>query len=413
MKKDKLTCRFCDATLSQTFVDLGLSPVANDYIPFEKNETSETFYPLHAYVCTRCWLVQLPEYRTDGELFTDDYAYFSSYSTSWLAHVKQYAQIMVKKFGLDKTKLVIEPGSNDGYLLQYFRQLGIPVLGIEPTKNTAAAARAKGIPTITKFFGIDTARELAKRGKRADLLVCNNVLSQVPDLNDFVDGMRIVLKPQGIFTVEFPHLLQLMAKNQFDTIYHEHFSYFSFQTAKKIFSKHGLNIFDVSEIPTHGGSLRLYGAHKNNKTYRLTKNVGALIRKEIVFGLNRKETYARFSLNVKKTKQSFLTFLIKARKEGKSIVGYGAPAKGNTFLNYCGVRTDFIDYTVDSSVYKQNHFLPGVRIPIFSPEKINQTQPDYVIILPWNIKNEIIEQLHRVRQWGGKFVTAIPKVTIQ
>lgn len=405
----QLTCRFCNARLSQTFVDLGLSPVANDYIPFSEKDTRESFYPLHVFVCTKCWLVQLPEHRTEGEIFTDTYAYFSSYSSSWLAHTKDYVETMTKRFGLNKSNLVIELASNDGYLLQYFREKRIPVLGVEPTKNTAAAARAKGIRTVTEFFGRDTARKL----KKADLLIGNNVLAHVPDLNDFVGGMKIILKSDGICTMEFPHLMKLMEKNQFDTIYHEHYSYFSFLTVQKVFAKHGLTLFDVEEIPTHGGSLRIYGRHSANKDIKKTKRIDALIRKEIVFGLHKTETYTKFSEKVKKTKQAFLKFLIEAKKNGKSIVGYGAPAKGNTFLNYCGVRTDFIDYTVDASPYKQKHFLPGVRIPIYEPERIAKTHPDYVLILPWNIKTEVMEQMRAVRKWGGKFVTAIPRVTIQ
>ena len=407
-----LSCRFCQARLTQTFVDLGLSPVANDYIPFSKMEASEAFYPLHVYICTKCWLVQLPIYKTEGEIFTNHYAYFSSYSSSWLEHAKKYAEMMLKRFGFDKTKLVIEIASNDGYLLQYFKEKGICVLGVEPAKNTADVARKKGIPTVTKFFGENTAKELAKKGKRADLLIGNNVLGHVPNLNDFVAGMKIVLKPKGIMTIEFPYLLQLIQKNQFDTIYHEHYSYFSFLTVKKVFAKHGLTLFDVEEIPTHGGSLRIYGRHSENKDIQVTKSVDALIRKEIVFGLHRFETYKQFSEKVKKTKQLFLKFLIEVKKRGQTVVGYGAPAKGNTFLNYCGVRTDFIEYTVDLSPHKQKHFLPGVRIPIYAPDKITKTHPDYVLILPWNIKNEVIDQMRSVRRWGGKFVTAIPKVTI-
>lgn len=413
MKTKQLSCRFCSNALTQTFVDLGLSPVANNYIPFSKKETMEPFYPLHVYVCTRCWLVQLPEHRTEDEIFTKEYPYFSSYSISWLAHAKNYVEIISKNFGIDKTKLVVELASNDGYLLQYFKERGVHVLGIEPTKNTATVAREKGIPTITKFFGRDTARELGKKAKKADLLIGNNVLAHVPDLNDFVGGMKILLKSSGIFTMEFPHLLQLMEKNQFDTIYHEHYSYFSFLTVQKVFAKHGLTLFDVEEISTHGGSLRIYGRHTKNLASPVSTNVAKLLRKEIVFGLNRIDVYRNFSDKVKKTKQTFLKFLIEAKKERKSIVGYGAPAKGNTFLNYCGVRTDFIEYTVDASPYKQKHFLPGVRIPIYSPKKIVKTHPDYVVILPWNIKNEVIQQMRAIRQWGGKFVTAIPKVTIQ
>ena len=412
MSQVKLSCRFCKRTLTQTFVDLGLSPIANDYIPFEEREASEVFYPLHVYVCARCSLVQLPAHRTEREIFTYEYAYFSSYSTSWLTHAKKYVEMMCKRFKFDKTKRVIEIASNDGYLLQYFKEKGIPVLGIEPTKNTAKVAKEKGIPTMIKFFGRDTAKELAKKGKKADLLIGNNVLAHVPDLNDFVGGMKMILKSNGIITMEFPHLLKLMQKSQFDTIYHEHYSYFSLMTVRKVFAKHGLTVFDVKEFPTHGGSLRIFARHSENNALPINKNVRRLIRKETVYGLNRQETYKIFSAKVRRIKQSFLEFLIDAKRKGKTIVGYGAPAKGNTFLNYCGVRTDFIEYTVDASPYKQDHFLPGVRIPVYAPKKITQTRPDYVVILPWNIKKEVMEQMREVRRWGGKFVTAIPKITI-
>jgi SAM-dependent methyltransferase len=320
--------------------------------------------------------------------------------------------MMCKRFTFDKTKRVIEIASNDGYLLQYFKEKGIPVLGIEPTKNTAKVAKEKGIPTIIKYFGRDTAKELAKKGKKADLLIGNNVLAHVPDLNDFVGGMKMILKSDGIITMEFPHLLKLMQKSQFDTIYHEHYSYFSLMTVRKVFAKHGLTVFDVKEIPTHGGSLRIFARHSENNALPINKNVRRLIRKETVYGLNRQETYKIFSAKVRRIKQSFLEFLIDAKRKGKTIVGYGAPAKGNTFLNYCGVRTDFIEYTVDASPHKQNHFLPGVRIPVYAPKKITQTRPDYIVILPWNIKKEVMEQMREVRRWGGKFVTAIPKITI-
>lgn len=408
----KLHCRFCKKPLDHTFVDLGLSPVANDYVPFSRRESAETFYPLHVYLCTNCWLVQLPEHRRENEIFTDEYAYFSSYSSTWLAHAKAYVELMCGRFGFDKTHLVVELASNDGYLLQYFKEKGVPILGIEPTKNTAAAAKTKGIPTLVQFFGLDVADKLAKKGKQADLLIGNNVLAHVPDLNDFVSGMKRLLKPDGIFTMEFPHLLQLITHNQFDTIYHEHYSYFSFISVQQVFAKHGLTIFDVEEIPTHGGSLRIYGRHAENDRIPISKKPARLKEKELQAGLTKVETYARFSEKVKKTKREFLEFLISAKEKGESVVGYGAPAKGNTFLNYCGVRTDFIDYTVDASPHKQHHFLPGVRIPIYSPDKIAETKPDYVLILPWNIKEEIMKERSYIRQWGGKFVVAIPKLEV-
>lgn len=413
MKSVNLTCRFCHTRLSHTILDLGMSPVANNYISLSEKSESETFYPLHIDVCTNCWLVQLPQYVSKEKLFSGNYAYFSSYSTSWLTHAQKYVGMMIKKNRFDKNKLVIEIASNDGYLLQYFKKAGVRILGIEPAKNTAAVAKKKGIPTITKFFGMQTARELVNRSLKADLLIGNNVLAHVPDLNDFVAGMKIILRPKGIITLEFPHLLQLIRGNQFDTIYHEHFSYFSFLTVNKVFTSHGLTLFDVEEIPTHGGSLRIYGRHFENGEHPLTERVDRLLRKEIAFGINSLETYRRFAENVKNTKRSFLSFLIDAKNRGKTIAGFGAPAKGTTFLNYCGIRTDFLDYTVDANPNKQNHFLPGVRIPVFSPQKIRQTKPDFVVILPWNIKSEIMEKLRFIQKWRGKFVTAIPKITIQ
>lgn len=408
----KLHCRFCKSPLDRTFVDLGLSPIANDYVPFSQRESMEPFYPLHVYVCTNCWLVQLPEHRREDEIFTDKYAYFSSYSSTWLVHAQAYVAMMCARFGFGKTHLVVELASNDGYLLQYFKEKGIPVLGIEPTKNTAAVAKSKGIPTLTEFFGLDVARDLVRKGKQADLLIGNNVLAHVPDLNDFVAGMRHLLKPDGIITMEFPHLLKLMQFNQFDTIYHEHYSYFFFIAVESVFVKHGLTIFDVEEIPTHGGSLRIYGKHTKNAHIPISKTPALLKEKELRARLTKIDTYTAFAEKVKRTKREFLELLITAKKEGRSIVGYGAPAKGNTFLNYCGVRTDFIDYTVDASPHKQNHFLPGVRIPIYAPEKMAQTKPEYVFILPWNLKEEIMTERSYIRQWGGKFVVAIPKLEV-
>lgn len=413
MKKVHINkCRFCENTLTHTFVDLGMSPVANDYMDEYQTSHMEPFFPLHVYVCSNCFLVQLPNHRTEDEIFTDHYSYFSSYSSSWLEHSKKYVEMMCKRNRYDSSHLVVELASNDGYLLQYFKDKNIPVLGVEPTKNTASVAIKKGIPTITKFFGIDTAKELAKTGKKADLLIGNNVLAHVPDLNDFVAGMKIVLKPSGIITMEFPHLLRLMQKNQFDTIYHEHFSYFSLKTVERIFAYHGLTIFDVDELTTHGGSIRIYARHTKNKALKKTKNVRLVKQKENAYGLGRLQTYAKFHKKVAKIKVDFLEFLIQAKKEKKTVAGYGAPAKGNTFLNFCGTRTDFIQYTVDASPHKQHHYLPGVKIPIFSPQKINETKPDYVLILPWNLKKEIMSNMTDIRHWGGKFVTAIPKLEV-
>lgn len=404
-------CRFCGNTLKYTFVDLGMSPLANSYLKPQDLQRMEPFYPLHAYVCDICYLVQLPVFQSPKKIFSD-YAYFSSYSDTWLKHAKAYTELMIERFGFDANSQVIEIASNDGYLLQYFKDKEIPVLGIEPAENVAKVAQEAGIPTIIKFFGTQTAIELAKAGKHADLLIGNNVLGHVPDLNDFVKGMKILLKPHGIITMEFPHLMRLIEENQFDTIYHEHFSYFSFITVKKIFAAHGLNIFDVEELPTHGGSLRIYACHTEDISRPIDQRVIDLVAREEVAGLNILEHYLSFGEKVKETKRNILDFMIKAKKEGKTIVGYGAPAKGNTLLNYCGIRTDFIDYTVDRNPYKQGHFLPGTHIPIYHPDKIKETRPDYVVILPWNLKDEIMEQMAYIREWGGQFVILIPEVKV-
>jgi 2-polyprenyl-3-methyl-5-hydroxy-6-metoxy-1,4-benzoquinol methylase len=396
-------CRFCEHPLQYTFVNLGGSPL----------DKSEKFYPLHTYVCDRCFLVQLPEVESREHIFGDgDYAYFSSYSESWLKHCQQYTNLMVERFGFDRSSQVIEIASNDGYLLQYFQQQNIPVLGIEPASNVAAVAEAKGIPTLTKFFSVPTATELVALDKQADLLLGNNVLAHVPDLNDFVAGMKLLLKPAGIITIEFPHLLQLISQNQFDTIYHEHFSYFSFLTVEKVFAAHGLTLFDVEELPTHGGSLRIYGKHAENNQQPVTERVTELKAKEIAANLDKIDTYLDFTERVESIKRQLLAFLIQAKTEGKSVVGYGAPAKGNTLLNYCGVRTDFINYTVDRSPHKQGLFLPGTHIPICSPDRIAETKPDYLLILPWNLRSEIIEQMAHLRDWGGKFVVPIPQLEV-
>jgi 2-polyprenyl-3-methyl-5-hydroxy-6-metoxy-1,4-benzoquinol methylase len=404
-------CRFCDKDLIYTFADLGLSPLSNSYLKVEQLQTMEPFYPLHAYVCEKCHLVQLQEFQSPENIF-GDYAYFSSYSESWLKHVKDYTGLMIKRFGFDANSHVVEIASNDGYLLQYFKEKDIPVLGIEPAANVAKAAREGGIPTIVKFFGVRTAKELAGEGKQADLLIGNNVLAHVPDLNDFVEGMKILLKPQGIITVEFPHLMRLMEENQFDTIYHEHFSYFSFLTVNKVFAAHGLDIFDVEEIPTHGGSLRIYACHAEDRSKSAGQRVKKLIDKETAAGFGTLEKYLSFNERVKRIKQDILLFMIGAKREGKTIAGYGAPAKGNTLLNYCGIRTDFIDYTVDRSPHKQGKYLPGTHIPIHHPDRIKETKPDYLIILPWNLRDEIMDQMANIRVWGGKFVVLIPKATI-
>jgi len=406
-------CRFSGKPLTHVFADLGISPIANDYLTPEQLNRAEKFYPLKTYVSEDNLLVQLEEFESPDHIFGDgDYAYFSSYSESWLRHAKAYTDLMVERFGFNKDSQVIEIASNDGYLLQYFVEKGIPVLGVEPAGNTAKVAESKGIPSLVKFFGVQTAKELAEMGKQADLLLGNNVLAHVPDLNDFVGGMKIVLKPNGILTMEFPHLLQLMEQNQFDTIYHEHFSYFSFLTVEKIFAAHGLTLFDVEEIPTHGGSLRIYGKHDNHPEPAISDRVHQLKAKEIAAGLDKIETYLSFGEKVKETKRKLLSFLIEAKNQGKTIVGYGAPAKGNTLLNYCGVGTDFIDYTVDRNPHKQGMFLPGTHIPILNPDTIAETKPDYVLILPWNLKEEIIGQMAYIREWGGKFVVPIPEVKV-
>jgi SAM-dependent methyltransferase len=404
-------CRFCEAPLSNTFVDLGMSPLCESYLSADQLHQMEPFYPLHVYVCERCYLVQLEEFVSPEHIFTE-YAYFSSYADSWLQHAKDYTDLMVERFKLSEKNHIVEVASNDGYLLQYFVQKGIPVLGVEPARNIAKVAIEKGIPTRLQFFGVGCAEELFVEGKQADLLIGNNVLAQVPDLNDFVAGLKILLKPQGVITLEFPHLLRLVAENQFDTIYHEHFSYFSLITAKKIFEAHGLKIFDVEELPTHGGSLRLYIGHEDDRSKPVSERVNSLLSLEEKTGVAQMVYYANFEEQVKETKRKLLEFLIQARRDGKSVVGYGAPGKGNTLLNYCGIRTDFLDYTVDRNPYKQGKFLPGTHIPIYHPDKILETQPDYVLILPWNFKDEIMRQMSFIQTWGGKFVVPIPEVNI-
>jgi SAM-dependent methyltransferase len=409
-----LGCRFCGAPLSEIFVDLGASPLANSYLEPEDLGRAEAFYPLAVYTCGECLLVQLPEAERPEAIFSD-YAYFSSFSDSWLRHAEAYAAAMIDRFGFGAGHQVIEIASNDGYLLRWFKERGMPVLGVEPAGNVAQAAVAAGIPTVVKFFGAATARELVAEGKRADLLVGNNVLAHVPDLNDFVAGLKILLAPAGVLTMEFPHLLRLMAEDQFDTIYHEHYSYFSFATVRRVFAAHGLTLFDVEELPTHGGSLRIYcrhARHDEDVSKPVGERVAALLASEEAAGLGRLATYRSFSERVRRVKWGLLRFLIRTKEEGKSIAGYGAPAKGNTLLNYCGVRTDFLDYTVDRSPHKQGRFLPGTRIPIHGPDRLRETRPDYVLILPWNLKEEIVEQMADVRSWGGRFVVAIPEVRV-
>lgn len=407
----ELSCRFCNEPLTNIFVDLGISPLSNAFIKKEMLDDTEKKYPLCAYVCDNCFLVQLSEFEKPENIF-EEYAYFSSYSSTWLQHAQNYVNMMIKKFGFDEKNLVIEIASNDGYLLQFFKEKNIPILGIEPAVNVAKVAKDKGIPTITKFFSVDTANELRKDGKNADLIVGNNVLAHVPNLNDFVKGLKILLKPTGIITLEFPHLLQLIQKNQFDTIYHEHFSYFSLITAEKIFSFHELTIFDVEEISTHGGSLRIYVKHSEYDDISINERVSILLEKEKQYGLENISTYTNFIKNVDAVKEKLHEFFNGARDSGKKIVCYGAAAKGNTLLNYCNIGNNFIDYVVDQNPYKQGLFLPGTHIPIKNPDEIQKTKPDYVVIIPWNLKDEIMEQMKYIRDWGGKFVIPIPEVSI-
>ena len=388
-----------------------MSPLCESFLRADQLNEMEPFYPLHVYVCEQCFLVQLEEYVSPEHIFTE-YAYFSSYSESWLEHARKYTEQMVGRFGLHGGSLVAELASNDGYLLQNFVKRQIPVLGIEPAANVARVAIEKQIPTIVRFFGMQLAAELAREGRSADLLIGNNVLAQVPDLCDFVAGVKILLKPQGVFTLEFPHLLQLMEGNQFDTIYHEHFSYFSLLACEKIFGAHGLVLFDVEELATHGGSLRIFGRHAQDSSRPVSSRITELRAKEDVYGLSGLDCYRSFGKKVKQTKRELLQCLIRAKEAGKTIVGYGAPGKGNTLLNYCGIGPDFLDYTVDRNPYKHGRFTPGTHIPIFPPDKIRETRPDYVLILPWNLRSEIIEQTSFIREWGGQFIIPIPEATV-
>lgn len=405
-------CRFCQAPLEQTFVDLGMSPLCQDHVKPEELNRMEPFYPLHAYVCSSCFLVQLEEFVAPAEIF-NDYAYFSSYSESWLKHAKAYVDKITERLQLQPNNLVAELASNDGYLLQYFVEKNVPVLGIEPAPNVAEyAATKRGIRTENKFFGLNTALDLASKYGKPDLLIGNNVLAHVPDINDFVSGMKAFLSSQGVITMEFPHLLRLVEGNQFDTIYHEHFSYLSFTTVEKIFKYHGLTIFDVEELPTHGGSLRIYAKHREDASKSVLPTVTALLKKELEAGMLEMSYYTTFEKNVRQTKMKILEFFIEAKSNGKTIAGYGAPGKGNTLLNYCGIRTDFIDYTVDRNPNKQNNFLPGTLIPIYEPSKIRETKPDFVFILPWNLKEEIMDSMSFIHEWGGKFVIPIPELKV-
>jgi SAM-dependent methyltransferase len=404
-------CRFCGANLQRTFVDLGMSPLCETYPSPADLNRGETYYPLHVYVCDQCFLVQLEQYESSESIFSD-YAYFSSYSDSWLRHAENYCDKMIKRFGLSDQSFVVEVASNDGYLLQYFVARNVPALGIEPAANVAKVAVEKGVPTLVRFFGAQLAKEMATDGRCADLVLGNNVLAQVPDLNDFVEGLKILLKPDGVLTLEFPHLLRLIERNEFDTIYHEHFSYFSMTSTVRILEAHGLKAFDVEELTTHGGSLRVYACRSENQSHVIEPSVQKLIAEEQRAELGSAEGYDSFARQVKQTKLAFVDFLLNAAKQGKTVVGYGAPGKSATLLHYCGIGKDLIEYTVDRSQYKQGRFLPGTHIPIYHPSRIRETKPDYVVILPWNLKDEIMEQLQFIGEWGGRFVVPIPKVTV-
>jgi SAM-dependent methyltransferase len=405
------TCRFCRAPLTTSFVDLGMSPLCQTHISEDQLHEMEPFYPLHAYVCGQCHLVQLQEFVSPQNIFSE-YAYFSSYSSSWVAHAGRYAEQVGSRFSLGPESKVMEIASNDGYLLQHFVKAGIPVLGIEPAANVAQVAIDKGIPTTVRFFGQDTARAIAAEHGRPDLLLGNNVLAHVPDLNDFVAGMKLLLAPEGVITMEFPHLQRLMVDNQFDTIYHEHFSYFSFIAVERIFAHHGLTLFDVEELPTHGGSLRIYACHADSERHAVSPGVASLREREVADGFLDMARYQGFGAQVRDTKRKLLSFLIDAKNQGKKVVGYGAPGKGNTLLNYCGIRTDFLDFTTDANPYKQGKYTPGTRIPIVAPQKLREARPDYVLILPWNLKDEISREAAYIAEWGGRFVIPIPEVKI-
>ncbi|HEX6993808.1 MAG TPA: class I SAM-dependent methyltransferase [Gammaproteobacteria bacterium] len=403
-------CRFCSAALTERFVDLGMSPLCQTQIAPERLNEMEPFYPLLVWVCSECFLVQLEEYVSPDIVFGSDYPYFSSYSDSWVAHAKRYVEHMQNDFGIGIGSFVVEIASNDGYLLQHFIAGGVRCLGVEPAASVANAALEKGIPTTCRFFGTDTARDLRASEGAADLILGNNVLAHVPDLNDFVAGVKVLLADDGVATFEFPHLMKLIELNQFDTIYHEHFSYFSFTTVRQVFAAHGLRIFDVRELPTHGGSLRIYACHDQSARHANHARAGELEQREIAAGYRRLETYSGFGEKVERTKRKLLEFLITAKNEGKKVVGYGAPGKGNTLLNYCGIRTDFLDYTVDRNPHKKGTYTPGTRIPILDPSVIFETRPDYVLILPWNLAPEITQKMAGIREWGGRFVVPIPEV---
>ncbi len=407
-----MICRYCGKALTHEFIDLVNAPPSNAFLTKEQLNEPEVFYPLKLYVCDACFLVQIDEYRKSSDIFDSGYVYFSSFSTTWLAHAKQYADMMIETYGYDQTSQVIEIASNDGYLLQYFKESGIPSLGIEPAEGTAVEARKKGVETIVDFFGERLAQRLAEQDKKADLLIGNNVLAHVPDINDFVAGLKIALKPSGIITMEFPHLMQLVDDCLFDIIYHEHFSYLSFMTVRSIFRHHGLELFDVEELHTQGGSLRIFARHVEDLTRRISKRVEALLEKELSRGLDEIAYYGDFQGKADQIKYALLNFLLEQKKNGRKVAAYGAAAKGNTLLNYCGIRNDLIAFVADASPYKQGKYLPGSHIAVVGEEEIKKCKPDYVLILPWNIKEEIMSQLDYIRGWDGKFVVPIPHVKI-
>jgi SAM-dependent methyltransferase len=404
-------CRFCDSADTERFVDLGMSPLCESFLAADELDGMEPFYPLDVFVCTECFLVQLREYVTPDEIFRE-YAYFSSYSESWLAHARRYAEEATERFGLGKHSFVVELASNDGYLLRNFVERGIPCVGVEPAANVAEAARDVGVPTRVEFFGRETARALRDESAPADLIAANNVLAQVPDLNDFVSGIATLLAPKGVVTLEFPHLLELIEQNQFDTIYHEHFSYFSLGSCERILAAHGLEVFDVETLASHGGSLRVFACHRGARGGEVGAGLEKLRKREQEAGLGELGGYRGYAERVAETKRNLLAFLIDAKRAGRRVAGYGAPGKGNTLLNYCGIRGDFLDFTVDRNPYKHGRFLPGTRIPVFPVEKLAAEKPDDILILPWNLRREIVEQLAYTREWGARLVVPIPRLEV-
>ncbi|HEY8035029.1 MAG TPA: class I SAM-dependent methyltransferase [Methylobacter sp.] len=408
-----MKCRHCQAKLTLSLIDLGTAPPSNAYLTQQTLHSPEKYFPLRVLVCTECWLVQTEDYAGADELFSADYAYFSSFSMTWLKHAEKYVADMAQRFALDKNSHIVEVAANDGYLLQYAKARGIPCLGIEPTTSTADAARAKGIEIVEAFFGVKLAQQLAAQGNQADLTTANNVLAHVPDINDFVGGFAMLLKPAGVATFEFPHLLHLVSENQFDTIYHEHYSYLSLTAVKRIFEHNGLNVFDIEELPTHGGSLRVYAQRSDTGEREANSNVVKILEREAAVGITASAFYTGFQDKADRVKNDLLTFLIEAKQAGKTVAGYGAAAKGNTLLNYAGVRPDLLPYVVDRNPAKQDKFLPGCRIPIVAETHLRQTKPDYIVILPWNLREEIMVQLAYIRDWGGQFVTAVPVLEIK